>query len=289
MGQSFSIWQLEYARCDCQPVSSVIYGAHNQGEQVLTFSYTLVSDGEHLILVDCGFVAQGSGETLAQRFGVTDCQPPATVLGRLGVRPEDVDMVILTHAHYDHAGALRFFPRAQVYLLAEELHRWIDVFSYGPRFSFLTAAVDPGDLAYLVDLVLQGRCTLLPSVPTELVPGLTVMPAVESHTYGSLYVVVQSSGGSAAGRWVVVGDNIYSYDNIAAPDGVFRPIGFVFGSNTRNLQVMQEMLGQVGGDPGRLIIGHEMRTWDRFPSRTFEDGLHVAELCLRDGERSRLA
>jgi hypothetical protein len=39
---------------------------------------------------------------------------------------------------------------------------------------------------------------------------------------------------------------------------------------------------------GRIVPGHEVLLWRRHPSRTFEDGLHLAEVSLRPGESSRL-
>jgi hypothetical protein len=43
-----------------------------------------------------------------------------------------------------------------------------------------------------------------------------------------------------------------------------------------------------GGQTSRILPGHEKLLWDRHPSRQFGDGLHVAEICLRPGEVSRL-
>ena len=38
----------------------------------------------------------------------------------------------------------------------------------------------------------------------------------------------------------------------------------------------------------RIIPFHEQRIWDHFPTREFDDTLHVAELSLADGEPSRV-
>jgi hypothetical protein len=39
----------------------------------------------------------------------------------------------------------------------------------------------------------------------------------------------------------------------------------------------------VGGDAARIIPFHESRIWERFPSREFSDGLHLAEVSVASG------
>jgi glyoxylase-like metal-dependent hydrolase (beta-lactamase superfamily II) len=60
-------------------------------------------------------------------------QHPAAALNRLGTRPEDIDFVILTHLHWDHASNIDLFPNARIIVQQEELryaaaplapHRW---------------------------------------------------------------------------------------------------------------------------------------------------------------------
>jgi len=72
------------------------------------------------ILVDTGVGPQGLWDWTAEREGEL---PDA--LGRLGVRPEDVDIVFLTHLHIDHVGwntdleGVALFPRAR-YVVHED-------------------------------------------------------------------------------------------------------------------------------------------------------------------------
>ena len=46
------------------------------------------------------------------------------------------------------------------------------------------------------------------------------------------------------------------------------------------------MLAGVGGDSRRILPFHEAAVWDRFPSATWDDGLHVAEVSLAGGHVS---
>jgi glyoxylase-like metal-dependent hydrolase (beta-lactamase superfamily II) len=84
----------------------------------------VVNTGRHLVLFDTG-------------TGGLDMFGPHT--GRLvrnlqtaGIRPGDIDAVMLTHAHADHCFGLmtakgaRVFPNAQIYMAQNELEFWTD-------------------------------------------------------------------------------------------------------------------------------------------------------------------
>ena len=77
------------------------------------------SDGkEHKILVDAGLGSDAGGVLLQQ-------------LAELGVKPEEIDAVCLTHLHFDHIGGLLkdgqpVFPNAEIYLSVEEFNAWSD-------------------------------------------------------------------------------------------------------------------------------------------------------------------
>jgi glyoxylase-like metal-dependent hydrolase (beta-lactamase superfamily II) len=58
---------------------------------------------------------------LAVRFDVIAEQEVGPQLAQIGIRPEDVRKVILTHLHTDHAGGLHHFPKSEVLVCTEEL------------------------------------------------------------------------------------------------------------------------------------------------------------------------
>ena len=48
--------------------------------------------------------------------GSKNAQPELlTDLKKLNINPEDIEIIILTHKHYDHIGNLDLFPRAEVF------------------------------------------------------------------------------------------------------------------------------------------------------------------------------
>ena len=121
---------------------------------------------------------------------------PAVVasLRALGVSPESVDTIVLTHLHYDHAGGVRDFPRARYLLQRSEVDELVE-----------SPLIDKADVDYLLD---SGRLDLVDG-DTEVAPGLTVHH-VGGHTPGMQVVRVLTD----AGHVVVASDACHFLENL---------------------------------------------------------------------------
>ena len=141
-------------------------------------------------------------EFIGEDFSRSRSQEPANALRDAGVDPRDVEHVVLTHLHWDHAGNCDLFPEARVIVQRDELRYAIHPGRFF-RKSFLSPSSGWGTPPWL-----------LPNIDTvdgeaELAPGLRVVPA-PGHTPGSQALIV----GTAHGSFCIAGDAISLYANI---------------------------------------------------------------------------
>jgi len=289
----YSIWVLEYAAVEKFPFSVMMYGPQHQGTRKLPYAYALLKGGGETILIDTGYDHVAYGEQLANAYGVSNYHGPRAVLAECGVKPEDVTSVFITHAHFDHMGAMHLFPNAKFYVQKSELDKWVWALTLGPEYRFLVGGGDPADIVRAVEAAKEGRMICIDGDQENVLPGIDVHLAADTHTYGSMYVTVRNDGASGAeDRWIFAGDLIYTYDNLtgldpAAPQIV--PIGLAVGSQHNLIFSSAEMLKSVGGEARRVIPVHEDRLRTTFPSRLTDRGLQVVEIALAKGEKSCVA
>lgn len=152
----------------------------------------LVRTGEKNVLIETG-IGNKMPDKMAQIFG-----QPAELLGNLhvaGMAPEDIDIVINTHLHFDHCGwntvrrgvgMTATFPKARYYVQKKEwehaqLRLERDAISYiGDNYNSL---VDSGQM-----VLLEGGHEIFPGISVEVFPG---------HTANMQAVIVESGGKKA--------------------------------------------------------------------------------------------
>jgi N-acyl homoserine lactone hydrolase len=280
----YSIWALEFAVLPSYPDSALVYGK-TEGTRVLPFYYFVLQSQDRVILVDAGFSDNDFCADACKVYGVERFTAPEKIMPRIGLDPESVDTIVVSHHHWDHVSGVPYFPNAQVWIQRRDVENWRQKWNTPHRMSWLKGGLDPNTGDDLAKIDADGRLRLVDGV-ADIAPGITVRPAFDTHTAGSQYAVLEASDGP----WVFPGDVAYVYDNIGGMDGTdpMVPIGLGQGNQECCVRLTDEMLTAAGDDVGRVLCSHEVRIWDRFPSITFDDGLHVAEIALAPGVTSRI-
>lgn len=145
----------------------------------------------HTVLIDAGH-----GDKLSpldrKSHSLEPGWPLLTDLARLGIAPEDVDVVILSHLHWDHAGGATSridgdikatFPKATYYVQRQE---WTDATS-----GLLEVSGGYHDHDYL-PLASEGRLMLVDG-SHEIIPGVRTIQT-GGHTLGHQAVEITSNG-----------------------------------------------------------------------------------------------
>ena len=247
-------------------------------------------------MVDVGYNDKDYGKTLGDRFGLENWRDPKTVLAEVGVTPEEVDTCFITHAHFDHFGNVEDFPNTKFYIQEREISKWVWAMSLPDRMRWMMVAVDSGDIVRGVDLARDKRLVTVDGAVEDVLPGIDLHAAPDSHTWGSMWVTVRNDGKKQSeDTWVLAGDLVYQFDNITNDGSVvdveemYTPVGLAVGSQTNLILATEEMMSQAGYEARRVIPIHEERLNDTFPSRISKEGLRITEICLADGESSKVS
>lgn len=160
----------------------------------------VVDHPDGLVLFDAGLRARpGSAEYLPghhpflrlARFEVAPDEEAPAQLERLGVSPEDVRLIVLSHLHTDHVAGVACFPAAEVVVSPDE---WRRAQGLGGRLRGYV----PADLAGLSPRLLRfDRPAPRPFVRCDdvLGDGSLLAVATPGHTQGHVALLVAAAGG----------------------------------------------------------------------------------------------
>ena len=151
----------------------------------------------HLVVVDTGF---GDPSVCAEKLqlSVKRSQSLEDIFNEESVKPKEVEAVIFTHLHWDHAGNAECFTNAQYYCHEKEWNRAENHPEEYPEewFSWLKKNRDRVHL-------IQGESA------QEIIPGIYIQ-YIGGHTYGSQMVIVNMEEGYG----VITGDVVMTEKNL---------------------------------------------------------------------------
>ena len=243
----YEIYAIRYATLPGFSVSELVAGADPARKLDIAMMIWLIRGNGRNILVDSGFYH----DRFFRDWHVNDFTKPSDALKPLGLKPEDITDIVITHMHWDHADGMDLFPNARIWIQKDELQyyageAWQSKEAHG--------GIDPDDVLTLVKLNTQGHVGMVNGDAQEIIPGVICYTGGR-HTYASQYVGVSTSAGTV----VLASDNMYLYENLEKHLPIAATLDAV--SNLR----AQDRMKQLAASPGLIVPGHDPAVMTKFP------------------------
>jgi glyoxylase-like metal-dependent hydrolase (beta-lactamase superfamily II) len=219
----------------------------------IDYYFWVIRDGG-VVLVDTGFAPEAGDRRRRAHYAT-----PAEALPELGIDPDDVAAIVITHAHWDHTGNVRQFPRAQLVMTEAEYAFWTSSLADRAQFA---AHCEPEEIALLRRARAEGRLTLFTGQHT-VAPGIE-LTEVGGHTPGQLIASVTTRDG---GTVVLASDALHFYEEVERD----RP--FAVLADLPGMYRAYDTLAQLATQPRtHLVAGHDPLVRARFTRHAQETG-----------------
>lgn len=264
---NYEVYAIRYASRPGKLREHFMFGETSAESYPLDYYIWAIVHQEQAIVVDTGFDAE-----CAARRQRTLHRCPVETLTQIGIQPQEVRQVVLTHLHYDHAGNLGKFPKARFYLRERELRHTSSRHMASAALAF---PYDADHVQQAVGLNFAGRVELLDDEVFEIAPGVTLHQA-GGHAPGLQFVCVPTARGTV----VLASDVCHILQNLTR--GLPFPIAHDVGEMVDGFRKVVRLA------PGldHIIPGHDAAVFGRFPSPSPDlDGI-VARLDLEPARRT---
>lgn len=243
---TWEVHAIKYAdRNERTRADSFIFDDNHDAPHAMDYYMWLLRDGPRTILVDTGY-----DHAEAKLRGRPIRLDPGEALAPFGLKPEDIDEVIVTHLHYDHAGGLALFPKAHLHLQAAEM-----AFATGPCMCHdtLRAPFTAGHICEAVTRLYRGKLTFHEG-EGQIADGLTVH-CIGGHSRGLQAVRVRTQ----VGWMVLASDAAHYYENFMAR----KPFPIVV--DLQNMLDGFDTLQRLASRTELIIPGHDPLVRQIFP------------------------
>jgi glyoxylase-like metal-dependent hydrolase (beta-lactamase superfamily II) len=221
--------------------SLLFYGEYSGARVQIPIACWLVKTSDAVVLFDSGVSPRAvpglvRNDPLA-RFAEEDLLVHR--LDALGLEADDVDLVVLSHLHYDHAGGAQLFPKSELVVQQDEY-----AYAHHPAGFF-------APFYYRKNFDLPGYRWRLLDGDAEVAPGLTVL-RTDGHTPGHQSLLVQLPGGPV----ILTGDACYWLEHARrerVPGVVWNPTQAMH--SIKRINTLARLLG------ARIFPGHDPEFW----------------------------
>ena len=276
----YKIRVLEVGYSEQFPADFSFDGYFLSGETMFNpFSMALLQGEGKNILVDCGIDMDNPvKQAIYASSGSVNGHSPREALASIGLSPEDINAVILTHLHWDHASGIACYPNAIFYLQREELESWEKIIGDTAYTALFCRSMDPGDPGAVRELEKQERLVLLDGEVENLFPGISIRVSRLAHSFAQQMVLIEHD----SGIHLIIGDVCNRPENLLGskdfPFFIPNP-KFSVGSAANSIEDYKRVMRWVNGDVDRVVMTHDGTRSGRYPETKISPGLSVYEIC----------
>jgi glyoxylase-like metal-dependent hydrolase (beta-lactamase superfamily II) len=242
----YELHAIKYADLNGRKRSDLFVGGdpHDGRIDMDYFVWVAVSAGRAYV-VDTGF-----GPEVAARRGRHYIQSPAESLSILGIDARQVEDVVITHMHFDHAGNFELFPNARFHIQDREM-----AFVTGRQMThpFMRNTYEVDDVVGMVRAIYNDR-VVFHDGDSVIAPGIEAF-LVGGHTRGLQAVRIATQRGAV----VLASDASHYYENFEQ--------GRVFSILDSAADVLEgyRRLKELAARPELIVPGHDPLVMRRYP------------------------
>jgi glyoxylase-like metal-dependent hydrolase (beta-lactamase superfamily II) len=254
----YHVYALRYARAPERRVhGNFMFRDMHDGPMPVDYSLWILRNAHRTVLVDTGFSARAAAER-GRRLDFD----PIEALPRVGIDPDALEDIILTHLHFDHAGNIDRFAKARFHVQDAEV-----AFATGRCMCERHMRL-PFDVEDVVAFVRHtyaervcfhdGDAAPLPGISVHVLPG---------HSKGIQAVRVMTPRGPV----VLASDVTHYYANF------LRRAPFILTIDAPATLESYRKLMQLAGSVDRIVPGHDPKVRALYPRCTV-GGIELAAL-----------
>ncbi len=248
MTETYELYAIKYATHDRDAAENFIDDPDpHEGNMPIDYFVWVAINKNRTVVIDTGFNKEAAD---ARKREFLRC--PAEALKLVGVDPDTVEDVIITHLHYDHVGNFDLFPKTRFHLQDKEMQ-----YATGRYMAHKTLRV-AFDVEHIVGMVreIYRERVCFHDGDEELFPGIG-LHFIGGHTMGLQSVTVETK----RGRVVLASDASHLYHNMwdRNPYRTVLHIGDMMEGHDKLRRL-------AGGNEDLIVPGHDPLVMDYYPA-----------------------
>src|SRR4051812_36345217 len=199
----YEVYAVRFATLTNFPVSSLVAGAdRSRRMDIAMMLWVLKGLDGRIAVVDSGF----HRDRYFTQFSVKDYIRPSEAIAPLGIKPDQVTDLLLSHMHWDHAGGIDLFPKARGWVQKDEYdyytgEAWQSARTHG--------GIDGDDVVEMGKRNMEGKVSFVRGEDDTSLSGIS-FGIGGKHTFASQFFVVSTRPHDV----VIASDNMYLYENL---------------------------------------------------------------------------